>query len=326
MNQRIAIIGSGLSGSVLAYHLHKSESVSLFEKSLGVSGRMSTRSVTPFEFDHGAQFFTARSDKFKKFLLPYLKDETIVEWKPKILNFEKGKAPFKRLWYEPHYIAKPKMTSLCKSIASCLDIKFKTQIDRIFKKNGLWSLLSGDELVGEGFDWIISAAPAIQTRELFDVSGISLSGLSEVKYSPCFALMVGLDPSVQLNFDAALVKNSPIKWIAVNSTKADRSIHKTLVIHSSNSWAHDNLEREFSYVQDQLLNELLNLTGLTEVDINHIDLARWRYAKVSKASNQGVCLNDSLKVAACGDWCLGNRVEDAFLSAVALYEVLAENS
>ena len=324
MSQKIAIIGGGLSGSVLAYHLHKSASVSLFEKSPGVSGRMSTRLITPFEFDHGAQFFTARSDKFKKFLLPFLEDETIVEWKPKILTFEKGKTPFKRFWYEPHYIAKPKMTSLCKAITSSLDIKFKTRIDRIFQKKGLWSLASGDELVGEGFDWVISAAPAIQTRELLGVSGLSLGGLSEVKYSPCFALMVGLAPSVQLNFDAALVKNSSIQWIAVNSSKAGRSIHKALVIHSSNSWAHDNLEREFSYVQDQLLSELVNLTSLTADDIDHIDLARWRYAKVSKASNQDVCLNASLKVAACGDWCLGSRVEDAFLSGVGLYEALAE--
>ena len=250
MSQKIAIIGSGLSGSVLAYYLQKSTSVSLFEKSQGVSGRMSTRSFANFEFDHGAQFFTARSNKFNEFLLPYLEDRTVVEWKPKILTLEKGKDPFKRLWYEPHYIAQPKMTSLCKAIASSKDIKFKTRIDKIFQKNGCWSLISGDEIVGEGYCWVISATPAIQTRELFDASGISLNGLSEVNYSPCFSLMVGLSSSVQLNFDAALVKNSPIKWIAVNSSKIGRSPHKTLVIHSSNSWAQDNLEREFSYVQD----------------------------------------------------------------------------
>ena len=325
MSQKIAIIGSGLSGSVLGYYLQKSTSVSLFEKSQGVSGRMSTRSFADFEFDHGAQFFTARSNKFNEFLLPYLEDRTVVEWKPKILTLEKGKDPFKRLWYEPHYIAQPKMTSLCKAIASSKDIKFKTRIDKIFQKNGRWSLVSGNEIVGEGYCWVISTTPAIQTRELFDASGISLNGLSEVNYSPCFSLMVGLSSSVQLNFDAALVKNSPIKWIAVNSSKIGRSMNKTLVIHSSNSWAQDNLERELSYVQDQLLRELKGLVGLTEIDVDHIDLARWRYAKVSKVSSQDVCVNSSLKVAACGDWCLGSRVEDAFLSAVDLYEALTES-
>ena len=71
MSQKIAIIGSGLSGSVLSYYLQKSANVSLFEKSQGVSGRMSTRSFANFEFDHGAQFFTARSNKFNDFLLPF---------------------------------------------------------------------------------------------------------------------------------------------------------------------------------------------------------------------------------------------------------------
>ena len=93
MSQKIAIIGSGLSGSVLAYYLQKSTSVSLFEKSQGVSGRMSTRSFADFEFDHGAQFFTARSNKFNEFLLPYLEDRTVVEWKPKILTLKRVKIP-----------------------------------------------------------------------------------------------------------------------------------------------------------------------------------------------------------------------------------------
>ena len=58
---------------------------------------MSTRSFADFEFDHGAQFFTARSNKFNEFLLPYLEDRTVVEWKPKILTLEKGKDPFGKL-------------------------------------------------------------------------------------------------------------------------------------------------------------------------------------------------------------------------------------
>ena len=324
MNQKIAIIGGGLSGIALANQLHKSSVVTVFEKSSGVSGRMATRSAAPFEFDHGAQFFTSRSDTFKDFLLPYLASETVTEWRPKILTLEKGKRPFKRLWYETHYVAQPKMTSLVKAMAASIDIELKTKIERIEHQNDRWSLVSDDEVVGECFDWVISAVPALQAQEIFNASGVNLSGLSLVEYSPCFALMVGLSPEVQLSFDAALVKNSSIKWIAVNSTKTGRSMHKALVVHSCNSWARDNLEGELSHIQDQLVGELAAVTGLSAGDFSHIDIARWRYAKVSEAAPQELYLNASLRIAACGDWCLGNRVEDAFLSAIGLSKKLVQ--
>ncbi len=324
MIQKIAIIGGGLSGIVLAGQLRKSSSVTVFEKSSGVSGRMATRSATPFEFDHGAQFFTARSDSFKNFLLPYLANEVVAEWRPRILTLERGKRPFKRLWYETHYVAQPRMTNLVKAIAAPINIRFKTKIDRILQLNERWSLESGGKIVGERFDWVVSAVPAAQAREVFRASNVSLSGLSLVQYSPCFALMVGLSSCAQLNFDAALVKNSPIKWIALNSTKTGRSKHKALVIHSCNSWARDNMERELSDVQDQLVDELVALTGLSISDFNHIDIARWRYAKVSKKAPQEICLNSPFRVGACGDWCSGNRVEDAFLSAMGLSKKLLE--
>ena len=318
MNQKIAIIGGGLSGIALANQLPQSSIVTVFEKSSGVSGRMATRSASPFEFDHGAQFFTSRSDAFKEFLSPYLADEIVTEWRPRILNLEKGKRSFKRLWYETHYVAQPKMTSLVKAMAASIDIKLKTKIERIERQNDRWSLISDEEVVGECFDWVISAVPALQAQEIFNASGVSLAGLSLVEYSPCFALMVGLSSEVQLNFDAAIVKNSPIKWIAVNSTKTGRLETKALVVHSCNSWAHDNLEGEPSHIQDQLVSELSALTGLSAEEFSHIDIARWRYAKVSKVAPQELCLNASLKIAACGDWCFGNRVEDAFLSATRL--------
>ena len=286
---------------------------------------MATRSAAPFEFDHGAQYFTCRTDTFKNFLLPYLANEIVAEWKPKILTLEKDKKSFKRLWYESHYVAQPRMTTLVKTMAAPIDIKLKTKIGRVERQNDRWRLVNDEgEVVGESFDWVISAIPAMQAQEIFDASDVKLSGLSHVEYSPCFALLVGLASTVQLNFDAAYVKNSPIKWIAVNSTKIGRSTHKALVIHSCNTWARDNLEGKLSHIKAQLIDELKALMGLSANDLNHIDIARWRYAKVSEEAPQGVYLNTSLKIAACGDWCFGNRVEDSFLSAIRLSKKLTE--
>ena len=322
MPKKVAIIGGGLSGLVLAKNLDDFSKVTVFEKSSGVAGRMATRLVEPFEFDHGAQFFTARSEAFKNFLLPYLEKETVVAWNPKVVTLEEGKKPYKRSWFETHYIAQPRMTSLVKALGAPVDIRFNTKIDEVFKQNNSWSLKSAGKTIGEGFDWLISSAPGNQAFEIFNKSGITLKGLDEVEYSPCFALMVGLYSELSLGFDAAVVKNSPIKWIAANSTKYGRRKEKALVIHSCNKWAFEKINEELPHVQSLLENELFKLTDVSAKDVSCIDMARWRYAKVERESPQGVQIDRHQRVAVCGDWCRGNRVEDAYLSGVNLSERL----
>ena len=55
--RRVAVIGAGLSGLVAARELRECSEVTVFEKSHGYGG--------DFEFNHGAQYFTARSRAFQ---------------------------------------------------------------------------------------------------------------------------------------------------------------------------------------------------------------------------------------------------------------------
>ena len=66
--KKIAIIGAGLSGLSIAHLLKENADITLFEKARGVSGRMSTRRAEPYFFDHGAQYFTARTKAFQDFM------------------------------------------------------------------------------------------------------------------------------------------------------------------------------------------------------------------------------------------------------------------
>ena len=65
MTKHFAIIGAGIAGITCARTLVQAgHQVTVFEKSRGVGGRMSTRS-TPFgSFDHGTQYFTVRDARF----------------------------------------------------------------------------------------------------------------------------------------------------------------------------------------------------------------------------------------------------------------------
>ncbi|MEM7652453.1 MAG: FAD-dependent oxidoreductase, partial [Pseudomonadota bacterium] len=62
---KCAIIGAGISGLAAADRLRLSgHSVTLFDKSRGVGGRMATRRSDHGSFDHGAQYFTVRDGRF----------------------------------------------------------------------------------------------------------------------------------------------------------------------------------------------------------------------------------------------------------------------
>lgn len=312
--QSIAIIGAGLAGVTVARQLSDSFDVTVFEKSRGFGGRMATRRNDPWQFNHGAQFFTARSSEFKSEVAENLGQGLISEWQPKIITLDPNDEPFKREWFEPHYVATPSMNSLAKNMADGLNVQLQIDIDGIAKStNGSsWSLTDKNgESLGD-YDWVISSVPSHQCLNIMPVDFSHRDQAKAAQLSPCFALMLGFDSELDLNFEAAVVRNSPIAWIAANSENKN-----SLLIHSNNSWAEQHLEQPLEWIQSELLSALEELLGDKLPKPSHIDIHRWRYARAENPLDVGALVDVENKLAACGDWCLGNRVEDAFLSGLA---------
>jgi predicted NAD/FAD-dependent oxidoreductase len=320
--KNIAIIGAGISGLVLATKLKQIANVTLFEKSRGVSGRLSTRYSEDFEFDHGAQYFTARSDEFKNFLKPYIENGLVANWEPLVLTISKTGRSYKRDWFEPHYVANNRMNSLCKELAKSLDVRLQTEITEITKADSKWQLKSLNGNIEGQFDWVISSAPAFQTHKLIPDIFSGKDILNTVKMTPCFSLMLGFDSKFFLPFGMALVKDSPIESITVNSTKPMRNDKFCLVVQTNHNWTEEYLEEDPVKIQDILLEELYNHLGLKIPDYQYVALHRWRYAGVSNPLGQNYLLDTEQKLAAIGDWCISPRVESAFLSANSLAEML----
>ncbi len=322
--KRIAIIGAGMAGLTLAHQLQHNAEITLFEKSRGVSGRLATRRIGEFEFDHGAQFFTARSNAFKQFIAPFIEQGVIAAWQPRVLTLAPGQKPYRRDWFEPHYVAVPRMNSLAKALASDLDIQLETGITELSAlPDGKWQLRTPDAELPETFDWVISTAPVIQSMALLGEhlsAGILADdkALQDVQMSPCFTLMLGFEQAIKLPFQAARANDTCIEWIMVNSSKPGRAERFTLVIQSSNAWANEHEEAEQDWIRQTMLADLEKLLGIplppTAVD----SLQRWRYSRVEQALEQDCLLDWQKGLAACGDWCLGGRVEGAFLSANSL--------
>jgi predicted NAD/FAD-dependent oxidoreductase len=113
--------------------------------------------------------------------------------------------------------------------------------------------------------------------------------------------------------------------LAINNSKPSRSAPSSLVVHSSNEWATAHIDEEPTVIENQLLDALNQLVDSDSLSIQEIHLQRWRYAKVEKAIGKAFLVDEENRLAAIGDWCLGNRAEDAFVSGRALAEHLGRS-
>ena len=310
----LAIIGAGLAGISLARLLSGRYEVTLFDKSRGISGRLATRRLEVGEFDHGAQYFTARNPHFIEFLQPALKLGQLAVWKPRLRTLEAGKPLSKRTWLEPHYVGTPSMTSWLKALAEGLEIRRDCLIQHLERRSEGWYL---NAELGP-FDWVVSTLPAPQTAELlpwkFD--------LSQVEMQACYALMLRFAEMPKCRWEAAVVKGSCLSWMAWNQTKPRRSPQPCLVVHSANAWAQVHWGEEPEESQRLMLEELWKLTGFPPDSAAELAFHRWRYAHTSQPLCRPYLLEHTQNLAVCADWCLESRAEAAYLSARALAQAL----
>ncbi len=314
----LAVIGAGLAGLVVARQLEGDFKVIVFEKSRNVGGRLSTRYAEDFVFDHGAQYFTARSRAFRSFIRPMLAEGLLQSWTPKVVTIEKNKKPYKRQWFEPHYVATPNMNELGKVLCRDLDVIKESRIRSLVPDSDGWRLELSDGELTECFDWVISTAPAPQTLTIMPPTFLHRQRLESVTMTACFSLMLGFDEAPMISFDAAIVKNSKIGWLAINSHKPDRNGSYALLVQTSPEWADENIDMCPDRVESILISELQELIDIDWPTPVHSDLHRWRYAGTSVAADEDYLIDHKNQLAACGDWCIEGRVEAAFLSARAL--------
>lgn len=320
--KRIAIIGTGISGLTVANQLKQQTTIALFEKSRGVSGRMSTRYADPFQFDHGAQDFTIRDPAFKEFLAPYIESGLLQQWKPKLMLLEKDKQPEERQWSDIHYVPTPKMNSLCIKLAEDLNVKLNTEIINIEKKDNLWFLYSKDNNVYGPFDWVITSIPVAQTIKLLPTAFTEQTSIKDVVMAGCYSVMIAMEQPFPWQWQAAIVKNSPISWMAINSNKPERDTQNTLLVQTDNQWAEDRIDADTAEIQSIIIKELSCLLSYDFSKTNYITTHRWHYADTKQSAGVDYHLDQDQKLGACGDWFIKGRVEAAFLSAYRLSKKL----
>jgi renalase len=336
MTLNIAIIGAGIAGITAARTLaNAGHHVQVFEKSRGPGGRMSTRESNFGTFDHGAQYFTVRDPRFSLALQAVPGTTDIC--RPWSANAVRVLDPLGHVFEaarpskEAHFVAKPGMNALVRHWAEPLGkaIHNNTQITRLERgAKGLWTLHTDDKKF-TGFDHVLLAIPSVQAVNLLKASGKDaadahwLKAMNAVEVAPCWTMMVAFPNATQPNlhigpqWNAARSIHHRIAWLARESSKPGRGKVERWTVQASAAWSTEHINDTDARVQAKLLRAFAELTGI-RAEPAHTQVHRWLYAKTTSPLGVSHQYNPANGLGTCGDWHLGHRVEDAFVSGLEL--------
>jgi len=322
------VVGAGISGLLAATELTRSGwSVTVLDKGRGVGGRMATRRLeadgSPTgTFDHGAQFFTVRGERFGGLLERWLGEGVVEEW-------SRGFADANGRRNEdghPRYRCARGMTGLCKHLAGTegLDVRTGERVVKVNGSEGGWEVACESGLTAEA-DALLVTAPAPQALALVASGGYEPSGevreaLGRVSYDPCLALMVLLTegPDVVPEPGGVQIKGEPLDWISDNRRKGI-SEAPALTVHAGPRWSSEHYDSSEEEITDKLLLFASERLGHDlKSRLIATSLQRWRYSWVTQAHPEP-CLvgSEDPPLVFCGDGFGSPKVEGATISGLA---------
>ena len=118
-------------------------------------------------------------------------------------------------------------------------------------------------------------------------------------------------------WNAARSIHHRIAWLARESSKPGRGKVERWTVQASAAWSAEHITDTDARVKAKLLRAFAELTGI-RAEPAHADVHRWLYAKTITPLGVSHQYNPANGLGTCGDWHLGHRVEDAFVSGLEL--------
>lgn len=310
---KIGIVGAGLSGIVAAKELvDRGHSVELIEKSRSVGGRLATRRIGDGKADHGAVYFTVRSERLQLEVDSWLEQGWIRQWYAD---------PY------PRYVAVNGMNALAKRLAEGLTVHLNERVESIKVEK---TVIVKTDTSSYQYDAVIVTSPLPQTFELLD--GISLSDkdkqLQELGYDPTFVGLFELERETAIGQDGILDQDLAGGLLkVVNNRQKGISSTELISVYMEEAWSLEWYEREAELILTEI--EQLVKPILTGASVRSKQLKRWRYAQAKSVWNEPFHKLDQHPVFLAGDIFLEEndpsgrtRFESAYLSGLRVAEAI----
>jgi renalase len=300
----IAIIGSGIAGLACAQRLAQAGLAPVvFDKGRGLGGRCATRRMDTMQFDHGAQYVTARGDAFAAVLAGQVAAGNLAPWPD-----------------SERFVGVPGMSALARALGAGLEIRQGQQVTALVPTDGGWLVRIGAE--EHRFARVVVTVPAPQVAALLGDDHPLVARIAGVAFAPCLTLMATITGDAPFTHRADA--DDAIAWIAQDSSKPGRPQAEATcwVAQAGERFSHEHLETDPAAIADLMTPMLCERLGVSPSQVRHATAHRWRYARVSAPFGAPFVRAEDGRLYLGGDWCLGARIEDAWTSGTAIAEDL----
>jgi predicted NAD/FAD-dependent oxidoreductase len=321
-DSRIAVVGAGVTGLVCARELvSRGARVQVFDKGRSPGGRIATRRGEPgCSFDHGAQYFTARDPGFGRAIADWLDRGVVAEWPGRLVSLEGDTA--RATSPQPRYVGVPGMSAMAADLAAGLAVRAGTRITSATRGPAGWTLTDEARGTFGPYDALVVTLPAPQAAGLLGSHPFAAEAAA-IRMSPCWAVMVAFESRLEVPWDGAFVHASALSWVARNSSKPGRDpAVDCWVLHGASDWSAANLEAAPEVAARDLMEAFAVAVGASLPARRQVVAHRWRYSQGADPADRRVLFDPEARLAVCGDWLAGGRVEGAFLAGVRAAEVV----
>jgi predicted NAD/FAD-dependent oxidoreductase len=306
MNDTIAVVGGGISGLLLARTLReRGAKVVVLEKSRGLGGRLATKRVGEAVFDQGAQYFTAKTNRFMTL---------VEEWQRHGLAGSWPEASAHR------WVGKPSMNSIGKYLAEGLEVKREAKVLGVRRVDKMWEVEIENQPILR-VDRLALTAPVPQSLALLQTGNVELpanlaAGLGALRYHPCLALLLTLSGASLVPTEGLALSQGPVRWIADNVKKGiSPAVAAAVTVHLSPAFAAEHYaktELELFPMIEPIITQWLG------APVVNVTLHRWKFSEPITVFPDPCVWLEELSLGFAGDAFGGARVEGAALSGWAL--------
>ena len=316
---QVVVVGAGLAGLVAARRLMAAgHTVTVLDKGRSVGGRLATRRIGEARVDHGAQFFTVRSEVFA---------EVVHDWRAAGLVHEWHRGLGDRPDGHPRYTCPLGMNALAKHLAAGVDVRVGVLAFTVRPAapgaRHAWVVV--DDTAHEyPADAVVLTCPVPQSLSLAIGAVDVPTDLQGLDYDRTLCLLAVLDRPPVLPAPGAVQDGDPVFSFLADNARKGVSPLPALTAHAGPAWSLAAWDRPADEVHAELLAEATE-RWLGDAVVVTSQLKRWRFATPQRTWPEPALLTTGASgapVVFAGDAFAGPRVEGAARSGAAAADLL----
>ena len=342
--ERIAVIGAGMAGLAAARALQEAgRSVTVWEQSATVGGRISTRAFTAPNgarvlFDDGAQNVKSDGTALGEAVAPLQKKSRVVPIAAPVCLHENGRilpgdeaSNAARKWS-----CRDGLAQLPQSFAEQLDVRLNASISALRENIHAIDLLDANGDALDTASHVIVTAPAPQAADLLDASvwhGTEseraaperIALLRGVEYSRCLSVLLFFaascdDASNDASWYALLAcdREHPLLWLARENLKGFVPHNKgtALVAQLGHAASTELWDESDARIAAQTARWIAEIMGQDFASAEWSGVTRWPHSHPFNAIDFEAVNPVGARVLVCGDGTARGRVPDAYESGL----------